>query len=68
TSKNKSLQKKVKQVNALEGKMANVHDTKKKLIDFENKLSRTFTGKRVVSKEDFQKLRQLVVGVEKKAA
>lgn len=68
TSKNKSLQKKVKQVNALEGKMANVHDTQKKLIDFENKLSRTFTGKRVVSKEDFQKLRQFVVGVEKKAA
>ncbi|MGK0647503.1 hypothetical protein ACSFCR_13910, partial [Enterococcus faecalis] len=52
----------------LEGKMANVHDTQKKLIDFENKLSRTFTGKRVVSKEDFQKLLQIVVGVEKKAA
>ncbi|MGK0563025.1 hypothetical protein, partial [Enterococcus faecalis] len=57
-----------KQVNALEAKMANVHDTQKKLIDFENKLSLTFTGKRVVSKEDFQKLRQFVVGVEKKAA
>jgi len=66
-NKNKTLQKKVKQVNALEGKIENIYDTKKQLLDFENKLSRTITGKRVISKEDFKKLRQFVVGVEKNA-
>lgn len=64
----KQLNQSIKQANSLKGKMENIHDTQKQLIDFENKLSRTLTGKRVVSKEDFQKLRQFVVGVEKKAA
>lgn len=64
----KQLNQSIKQANSLKGKMENIHDTQKQMIDFENKLSRTLTGKRVVSKEDFQKLRQFVVGVEKKAA
>lgn len=67
TIKQQKLNQSINQVNSLKGKIENVFDTEKHLIDFENKLSRTITGKRVVSKEDFKKLRHFVVGVEKNA-
>lgn len=63
--KKRNLNKEIKKVNDLQGKLENVYDTQKKLDDLENKMSRTLTGKRIVTPKDLQELKNFVTGIQK---
>lgn len=64
-NKKAKLQKQLKKVNNLEVKVKNVHDTEKKMTQFENKLGKTILGKRVMTSKDYNELKKFVVGVQK---
>lgn len=63
--KNAELNSKLKQVNALEGKVSNVFDTRNELDNLENQFKRTITGKVIISPDKLKDLKKFVVGVEK---
>lgn len=63
--KNAELNSKIKQVNALEGKVSNVFDTRNELDNLENQFKRTITGKVIISPDKLKNLKKFVVGVEK---
>lgn len=63
--KNAELNSKIKQVNALEGKVSNVFDTRNELDNLENQFKRTITGKVIISPDKLKDLKKFVVGVEK---
>lgn len=65
--KKRYLTKEIKKVNNLQGKFENVYDTNKKLDELENKMSRTITGKRIVTSKDLNEFKKFVTGIQKSA-
>lgn len=65
--KEKQLNLETKKISQIKVGVSNVYDTTLKLDNLDNQMSRTITGKRVVTPKDLNELKRFVAGVRKSA-
>lgn len=66
-NKKNELTSEVNKIKSIKTGISNVYNTKLELVNLDNKMKRTMTGKRIVTPEDLNELKKFVEGVEKSA-